>query len=79
MPLGHCIVYDAAGISELVLAFLAPALRKVREGQGTHFIAAAGKVKSWATRPALARSKPGPRRSQSWATRPGGSRAIMRE
>ena len=52
MPHGHCIVHDPAGISELVPAFPAPALRKVREGQGTHSIACAGEVKSWATRPA---------------------------
>lgn len=33
-------------VNSVVLAFVVPALRKVREGRGTHFIADAGDIKS---------------------------------
>ena len=44
-------VPDSSGVAAPLQAFVVPALRKEREGRGTHFVGDASRSRAWATRP----------------------------
>ena len=51
-------VPTSSGIAAQLQALVVPALRKHREGRGTHFVGDASGIKAWATRQAKFKAGP---------------------